>query len=133
MPVYKRSVFRQSSPKLDLVSNTTVVNPFIAPLPVYPVPSESSLATLEKLYLFDNSPPEDLLVQVVLSRPVAALTASSITSYWSTNLGLPTEQTHYLGDPTMKDQTKSTKMSLYGWTNISVISTLRSAYLTWIA
>jgi len=47
VPVYKRSVFRQSSPKLDLVSNTTVVNPFIASLLVCPAHSESSLAALE--------------------------------------------------------------------------------------
>jgi len=28
MPVYKRLVFQQSSPKLDLVSNTTIVKSF---------------------------------------------------------------------------------------------------------
>jgi len=59
--------------------------------------------------------------------------ANNIISYWSTNLGLLTEQMHYLGDPTMKDQMKSTKMLLYGWTNISVTNTLQSVYSTWTA
>jgi len=59
--------------------------------------------------------------------------ASNITSYWNTNLGLLIEQMHYLGDPTMKDQMKSTKTLLYGRTNISVTSILQSTYSTWTA
>jgi len=59
--------------------------------------------------------------------------ASNTTSYWSTNLGLLTKQTQYLGDPIMKDQTKSMKMSLYGWTNISVTNIPQSAYSIWTA
>jgi len=78
VPVYKCSVFQQSSPKLDLISNTTVVKSFTDHLPFCPVHSELSLALLETLYLFIHLPPVQVLVQVVLSRPVVALTSSPI-------------------------------------------------------
>jgi len=77
MPVYKRSVFRQSSLKLDLVSNTTIVNPFIVPLPVCPAHSESSLAVLENSTCLFTRHQYQVLVQVVLSRLVAALTLTA--------------------------------------------------------
>jgi len=50
VPVYKRPVFRQSSPKLDLINNINVLesSPSASPFPTsYIRHSESSLATLE--------------------------------------------------------------------------------------
>jgi len=77
MPVYKCPVFRQSSPKLEMINNINVLesSPSAPPFPTsYISHSESSLATLETSTPSKYLPPVHLLVQVVLSRPVEALT-----------------------------------------------------------
>ena len=80
MPVYKRPVFRQPSPKLDLILNINILESFPSASPFlisYISLSESSLATLETSTSLKYLPPVHLLVQVVLSRPVEALTPTT--------------------------------------------------------
>jgi len=63
MPVYKHPVFRQSSPKLDLIDNINILesSPSASPFPTsYISHSESSLATLETSTIFKYSPPVHL-------------------------------------------------------------------------
>jgi len=74
VPVYKRPVFRQSSPKLDLICNLNVLESFPSASPFYPLQSKSSLVKLETPLLLQVLATSSLLVQVVLSRPVEALT-----------------------------------------------------------
>jgi len=50
---------------------------------------------------------------------VTYLSENSTISYWNTNLGQQTEQTPYLGDQIMKDQTQITTKCSYGQTNTS--------------
>jgi len=60
VPVYKRPVFRQSSPKLDLIDNINVLesSPSASPFPTsYISHSELSLATLETSTIFKYLPP----------------------------------------------------------------------------
>jgi len=47
VPVYKRPVFRQSSPKLDLIININVLESLPSASPFYPLQSKSSLVILE--------------------------------------------------------------------------------------
>jgi len=77
MPVYKRPVFRQSSPKLDLILNINVLesSPSASPFPhLLHKPLRVVSSNTRDFYLFKYSPLVYLLVQVVLSRPVEALT-----------------------------------------------------------
>ena len=77
VPVYKRPVFRQSSPKLDLILNINVLesSPSASPFPhLLHKPLRVVSSNTRDFYLFRYSPPVHLLVQVVLSRPVEALT-----------------------------------------------------------
>jgi len=60
VPVYKCPVFRQSSPKLDLIDNINILesSPSASPFPTsYINHSESSLATLETSTPSKYSPP----------------------------------------------------------------------------
>jgi len=77
VPVYKRPVFRQSSPKLDLILNINVLesSPSASPFPhLLHKPLRVVSSNTRDFYLFRYLPPVHLLVQVVLSRPVEALT-----------------------------------------------------------
>jgi len=77
MPVYKRPVFRQSSPKLDLILNINVLesSPSASPFPhLLHKPLRVISSNTRDFYLFKYLPLVHLLVQVVLSRPVEALT-----------------------------------------------------------
>jgi len=74
VPVYKRPVFRQSSPKLDLIDNINILESSPSASPFYPLHSKSSLVKLETPLLLQVLATSSLLVQVVLSRPVEALT-----------------------------------------------------------
>ena len=77
MPVYKRPVFRQSSPKLDLILNINVLesSPSASPSShLLHKPLRVVSSNTRDFYLFKVLAPRQLLVQVVLSRPVEALT-----------------------------------------------------------
>ena len=77
LPVYKHPVFQQSSPKLDLILNINVLesSPSASPFPhLLHKPLRVISSNTRDFYLFKYSPPVHLLVQVVLSRPVEALT-----------------------------------------------------------
>ena len=78
----KRPVFRQSSPKLDLILNINVLesSPSASPFPhLLHKPLRVVSSNTRDFYIFRYSPPVHLLVQVVLSRPVEALTAALVT------------------------------------------------------
>jgi len=74
VPVYKHPVFRQSSPKLDLILNINVLESLPCASPFYPLHSKSSLVKLETPLVLQVLATSSLLVQVILSRPVEALT-----------------------------------------------------------
>ena len=77
LPVYKHPVFRQSSPKLDLIININVLESLPCASPFAHLlhnPLRVVSSNTRDFYLFKYSPPVHLLVQVVLSRPVEALT-----------------------------------------------------------
>ena len=77
VPVYKRPVFRQSSPKLDLIDNLNVLESFPSASPFSHFlhkPLRVVSSNTRDFYLFKYLPPVHLLVQVVLSRPIEALT-----------------------------------------------------------
>jgi len=77
MPVYKCPVFRQSSPKLDLILNINVLESLPCASPFAHLlhnPLRVVSSNTRDFYLFKYLPPVHLLVQVVLSRPVEALT-----------------------------------------------------------
>jgi len=76
VPVYKRPVFQQSSPKLDLILNINVLesSPSASPFPpLLHKPLRVISSSTRDFYLFKYLPPVHLLVQVILSRPVEAL------------------------------------------------------------
>jgi len=82
VPVYKRPVFQQSSPKLDLILNINVLesSPSASPFSHFlHKPLRVVSSNTRDFYLFKYSPPVHFLVQVVLSRPIEALTS------WSSN------------------------------------------------
>jgi len=77
VPVYKCPVFQQSSPKLDLILNINILesSPCASPFPhLLHKPLRVVSSNTRDFYLFKYLPPVHLLVQVVLSRPVEALT-----------------------------------------------------------
>jgi len=77
LPVYKRPVFRQSSPKLDLILNINVLesSPCASPFPhILHKPLRVVSSSTRDFYSFKVLATSSLLVQVVLSRPVEALT-----------------------------------------------------------
>jgi len=87
VPVYKRPVFRQSSPKLDLILNINVLesSPSASPFPhLLHKPLKVVSSNTRDFYLFRYSPPVHLLVQVVLSRPVEALTLQHLSVEYHT-------------------------------------------------
>jgi len=77
LPVYKHPVFQQSSPKLDLINNINVLesSPSASPFPhLLHKPLRVISSNTRDFYLFKYSPQDHLLVQVILSRPIEALT-----------------------------------------------------------
>jgi len=77
VPVYKRPVFRQSSPKLDLILNINVLesSPSASPFPhLLHKPLRVISSNTRDFYFLQVLATSSLLVQVVLSRPVEALT-----------------------------------------------------------
>ena len=77
VPVYKRPVFWQSSPKLDLILNINVLesSPSASPFPhLLHKPLRVVSSNTRDFYSFKVLATSSLLVQVVLSRPVEALT-----------------------------------------------------------
>jgi len=77
VPVYKRPVFRQSSPKLDLILNINILksSPCASPFPhLLHKPLRVISSNTRDFYLFKYLPLVHLLVQVILSRPIEALT-----------------------------------------------------------
>jgi len=77
MPVYKCPVFRQSSPKLDLILNINVLesSPCASPFPhLLHKPLRIVSSNTRDFYYLQVLTTSSLLVQVVLSRPVEALT-----------------------------------------------------------
>jgi len=81
LPVYKRPVFRQSSPKLDLINNINILEslPSASPFAHFlHKPFRVVSSNTRDFYLFKYSPPVHLLVQVVLSRPIEALTEQDV-------------------------------------------------------
>jgi len=85
MPVYKRPVFRQSSPKLDLINNINVLesSPSASPFPhLLHKPLRVVSSNTRDFYLFKVLATSSLLVQVVLSRPIEALTPTLNTLSW---------------------------------------------------
>jgi len=76
-PVYKRPVFQQSSPKLDLILNINVLesSPSASPFPhLLHKPLRVVSSNTRDFYSFKVLATSSLLVQVVLSRPIEALT-----------------------------------------------------------
>jgi len=77
LPVYKRPVFRQSSPKLDLILNINILesSPSASPFPhLLHKPLRVASSNTRDFYSFKALATSSLLVQVILSRPVEALT-----------------------------------------------------------
>jgi len=77
LPVYKRPVFRQSSPKLDLILNINILesSPSASPFPhLLHKPLRVVSSNTRDFYSFKVLATSSLLVQVILSRPVEALT-----------------------------------------------------------
>jgi len=77
VPVYKRPVFQQSSPKLDLILNINVLesSPCASPFPhLLHKPLRVVSSNTRDFYSFKVLATSSLLVQVILSRPVEALT-----------------------------------------------------------
>jgi len=83
VPVYKCPVFRQSSPKLDLINNINVLesSPCASPFPHLLHKSLRAISSNTRdFYSFKVLATSSFLVQVVLSRPVEALTE---LIYWT--------------------------------------------------
>jgi len=81
LPVYKRPVFQQSSPKLDLILNINILesSPCASPFPHLLHESLRVVSSkLETLYHLQVLTTSSFLVQVILSRPVEALTKMPI-------------------------------------------------------
>jgi len=79
VPVYKRPVFRQSSPKLDLILNINVLesSPSASPFPhLLHKPLRVVSSNTRDFYSFKVLATSSLLVQVILSRPIEALTCT---------------------------------------------------------
>jgi len=77
LPVYKCPVFRQSSPKLDLILNINILEspPCASPFPqLLHNPLRVVSSNTRDFYSFKVLATSSLLVQVILSRPVEALT-----------------------------------------------------------
>jgi len=98
MPVYKRPVFQQSSPKLDLILNINILesSPSASPFPhLLYKPLRVVSSNTRDFYSFKVLATSSLLVQVILSRPIEALTASPCLA----RLSLPWSMTHWLSTP----------------------------------